>query len=944
MKIFNIIKYRFLYIFTICFAMFWSKPAYAGWFGDLVDDIKQKAKEVSASLLGVDISDNCKVPSFVTGDADTNVNCLFCNMFKAIFNAGSVVAGKAYNSFKGDLGELLLVFIAVSLALIVIKNLSSFGGTDTASIMNNILQKIFVGAVIYLIISDEYYSIMNLTIIPLYKSGLGLFTTESCGHAAGIIGFSDTFVVGEGSSLSGGLPTSLGASIVCTINSLESKVSTLFDLGDWAFCRGLGPDRIFIILPNIVHLIDGVLFYLCGLVLMVMYPWVLADAVFQLVLSFSLLPFAVCGYAFEGTKKYFSKVFTWILNSLIVFIFMHILLLCLNEYLKSIILEALENSGGDAKVLFTHPTKGIAFYGIGAVKIVFIVYIIYIYIPIVKDLGGKFADGAGLNAGAGIDTFMRKQLNKQGNKVGEKALQGAKNTLEWGGNRVKGLSRRGMMKVAGATGGIRIPFNGKYRTHNVGGKQYLEREKTRLFGGRKERKLYDDFSVITIKYDRHGNEIGRHVEFRDSFAKEGLIDSKGRIDKNAYKALMSSDLGSNPAYKKMIMEQIAINALEAKGKKVGKYFSSRNVTYNVADPYSIIIDQVDHNGRVTKVHMRIDPTTGQVALAHATKRVDNKILRRQGVSTKKESIIQNRRRERNIDNIKTKLNGANHADGLFYSYDKVTDADGVEHYQKRLRGIWNLKNYFRTGKNVLGTATDNSLRAVGVAADLPAGIIATGGLVVESLFFKKSRTRFKNKFINIKNEAVDIPGKEASRYSSDWHTGDVRDYSSKGYIKTDSVTGSVEKRKAADATVITAKDGSRQYIDNSTGGVFANEGLSGEFELFFTNGDMEFTTNGVMGKDGILTSEVSKFKYGAHIQKGHDSVLERTSGYQVVDENGVVASDVSERRLFFGVDEMFGKPRIHGTATKDYIKDNILVEGRKRRTNRVRTNFGMSIF
>ena len=154
MKIFNIIKYRFLYIFTICFAMFWSKPAYAGWFGDLVDDIKQKAKEVSASLLGVDISDNCKVPSFVTGDADTNVNCLFCNMFKAIFNAGSVVAGKAYNSFKGDLGELLLVFIAVSLALIVIKNLSSFGGTDTASIMNNILQKIFVGAVIYLIISD----------------------------------------------------------------------------------------------------------------------------------------------------------------------------------------------------------------------------------------------------------------------------------------------------------------------------------------------------------------------------------------------------------------------------------------------------------------------------------------------------------------------------------------------------------------------------------------------------------------------------------------------------------------------------------------------------------------------------------------------------------------------------------------------------------------------
>jgi hypothetical protein len=41
---------------------------------------------------------------------------------------------------------------------------------------------------------------------------------------------------------------------------------------------------------------------------------------------------------------------------------------------------------------------------------------------------------------------------------------------------------------------------------------------------------------------------------------------------------------------------------------------------------------------------------------------------------------------------------------------------------------------------------------------------------------------------------------------------------------------------------------------------------------------------------------------------------------------------------------MFGKPRISGVATKDYIKDNIFAEGSKRRTNRVRTNFGMSFF
>jgi hypothetical protein len=676
-----------------------------------------------------------------------------------------------------------------------------------------------------------------------------------------------------------------------------------------------------------------------------MYPWILTDAVFQLALSFTLLPFAICGYAFQGTKKYLPTIFSWILNSLIIFMFMHILLMCLNEYLRSIILEALENSGGDARVLFTHPIKGIVFYGIGAVKIIFIVYLIYEYIPIVKELGDNFASGAGLSVGKAADTFMRKQVGKQSEKMGEKALQGAKNSLIWGINRAKGVSRRGMTWAASKTGGIWIPFKGKYKTKTVGGKQYLEKTKKRIFGlGKvKEHKLYDDFSVITIQFDRSGNEIGRRVEFRDSFAKN-MLDAKGRIDKMALQALLDSPLAQDPAYKQAIMEQIAIDALEAKGKKVGKHFKSRNVTFNASNPYEILIDQVDHNGRVTKVKMKIDPTTGQVALAHGTKYVDNKMLRRHGTSTKNESFIQKNRRERKIKQIQDKLNGANHADGFFHSYDKVVDADGTEHYQKRLRSVWNLKNYFRGTKNTLGAVTDNSLRAVGAVTDLPAGVVTTAIDGAFAIFSKKARAKLKTKFSHIGDEVTDIPGREATRFSSDWHSGDVKDYSSKGYVKTDSATGQVEKRKAANATVTTNLDGSRVYTDNATGSVFANEGLEGNFELFFTNGDIEFTTNGEMGKDGILTSEVSKFKYGNHIQKGHDSILDRGGDNKVIDETGKIASDVDPSKLLFGLDDMLGTSTIGGVSASDYVKDNILAEGSKRRTNRVHTNFGLGLF
>ncbi len=923
MKIFN--KYRFIYILTFAFTMLRCKFSYA--------------------LPGINILDNCKVPSSVTGDNTENVHCLFCNMFKAIFNAGSLVANNAYNLFSEELGELLLIFICVSLALTVLKNLSSMGGTDTPAIMNEILQKTFIGAVIYLIISGYYYSVVNMTIVPMYEAGLGLFRdadASTCAQASGIKGFSSTFTAGEDSE--GGLPISLGEHIVCNIKSLESKITVLFDLGDWAFCRGFSVDLIFGILFNLVCIIDGILFYLCGLVLMVMFPWVLIDALFQLALSFILLPFAICGYAFQGTKKYLPTVFSWILNSLIVFIFMNILILCLESYLQNIIKEALVNSNGNPRVLFLHPVKGIAFYGLGAIKIIFIVYIIYVYIPIVKDLGDKFAAGSGLSAGKGIDTFMRDQINKQGKKLGDKAMQGAKNTLEWGSERAKDVSRNVMMKYADKHGGVYIPFKGRFETKTVSGKKFLEKTKKYKNGNDKEVEASDDFSTIKMMYDKNGNLIGKHVEFKDSFAKN-LLDAKGNIDQDALNVLLASPLAQDPEYLQAIMEQVAIDMLEAKGKKVGKYFSDRKVTFDKAK-MSITIDQVDHNGRVTKAAMKIDPRTGQVSLGYDSKQVNNKIFAKPGVSVEKESKRQNRRRTRKMDRIRKKLGGAKHANGLFYSYDEYVDSDGIVHYQKKLRSGWNLKNYLRAGKNVLGATLDGSLRVAGAIIDAPLGIVTTTGLAVGSIFSKKARAKLKDKFDNIKSEITDIPLREKHRFSKDWHSGDIDDYSVKGYLKKDSTTGGVDKREAAHAKVTKNKDGSKVRIDINTNTTFDEEGLSGTRDVYFFTAGVETNTRIVMGKDGAILSEDTKFKYADRVQKGHDSVLSRGEN-KVVNEKGDVAGDIDEDILLGGINEvfagMYGSSNIGGQSAADYFKNNVLAEGSKRRTNRVHSNLSSYI-
>ena len=83
-------------------------PAPAGWWSDLKDAAVAAAGEAAAWALGIDTEDNCVPPTSET------TNCLFCPMFKILFNAGSNVAAKSYSAFSSDLGQLVLVFLSVS--------------------------------------------------------------------------------------------------------------------------------------------------------------------------------------------------------------------------------------------------------------------------------------------------------------------------------------------------------------------------------------------------------------------------------------------------------------------------------------------------------------------------------------------------------------------------------------------------------------------------------------------------------------------------------------------------------------------------------------------------------------------------------------------------------------------------------------------------------------
>lgn len=604
---------------------------------------------IAKRLMGIDTTDNCPVPPF------PHSNCMFCDLFKVIFNAGSYVATKAYSSFHTDLGRLVAIFLCVSLAIIVLRNIASMGAREPGTLINEILQKTFVCISILIIITQDYYNILNLTLVPIFSTALdfisiGSTTPTSCGVAGGMTGFSGA----AGAQAGAGMPASIGSMVVCAIDTIENKIDILSDYGDWAFCRGTGPDRVVHeILPHPVYLVDAVFFYLGKIFFLLAYPWVLGDAVIQLGISLALLPFAVAGYAFSGTRGYLPKVFSWILHSLFTFLFMAILLSCVLDYIGSLLISATAKAG-DPKVFFTDPNVGLAFYGANMLFVVFALWIGYTYMPITSELAENFSEGSGLSAAQNVGNAVVNQAEKQAKRVGNAVAQGTAtvgkataSTIKRGTNNIGRGMGKGIVNVFGtanAQGGktlklgktasvltLGLARNVSFSTvKNLDGTKALKRE-YKSITGRKHVKISDRYTTIRQEYSRNGSMIKNKVNFKHNFVNKHLFDKTGKINAGALKKLLASPLGQNPQYRQAIMAEIAKRTMKAKlGRDVGKYFHNSHITFNPLNPSQIIIKQQEHRGifgsnpnkKVSTIMMDIDMTTGQIALQHSLRRGD----------------------------------------------------------------------------------------------------------------------------------------------------------------------------------------------------------------------------------------------------------------------------------------------------------------------------------
>ena len=964
---------KYLPVLLLPMMLLAAKPAQANWVTDALSWGADAAGAMLARRLGIDTEDNCSTPTV------DKIDCMFCDMFKVLFNAGSTVAAKSYDAFHSELGQLVLVFLAVSLALIILRNIATMGSKDPSALLNDIFTKTFVGVAIYIIVAKDYYNVLNLTLTPVFDTGLGFVKSSgtTCAHANGVVGYASAASSGSG----GGLPLGVGTSIVCAVEDIEKKINMLFEYGEYAFCQGNGPQRMFHVLPNPIYIIDGILLYIAGIFFMVAYPWVMADAVLQFGIAMALLPFAVCGYAFQGTRNYLPKVFQWILHSLFTFMFMAILIMCVLGYINALLVAA-TSAAGEVKELFENPNTGLAFYGPNMLKIIFILVIGWAYMPVTSQLAEKFSGGSmGIQAGAKIGAAVKNTIDSKVRKAADWGVGVAGNAAKTTARVTKRRAQAGIRQATmfgvnrlgrtNTSGGKTLKILGyKFATEkNADGSQMLRRE-FKSFTGRTHIMVSDKYSTTKIERTKSGKIIKSETKFKHNFIREHLLDKKtGNVNLDAIKTLLNSPKGKDPEYRKMIMQQLAIDMYKARtGKDVGKYFTSRNVQFDPDNPYKLRIEQVDNTGKTFSLDMDINATTGQVAIDALRQRDKNSI--ESALTTGRKRVG----RKLNIAGLNSLIRKAGHqnADGsytfsnYFVSYTAKKDANDQQYYERETRrfgffGPKVKKTYTRDGveierdtskklgkhndkRNDIENQLNSSFAAMSSTGDRTA-TIKGGGLFSRTTTLKSHTDAATGEVTYSKEQKAGLFGQKTKRTTYK-NNEVITEYLNK--------EGDVVKRKTKHVDATKTK---RKGLDGSSAVSYGNshtdtkEAYSGFYERDISNGllNMQETGRKTAGdiRDGSAqTAGVrTTVTFSEYAQKGHDDISDRVGGNQIIEENGTIARDLDpayagedgyKGDLLYGLDKATGE-KINGKNLKDYVKDDVLVKMRKKRVNKIST-------
>lgn len=388
-------------------------------------------------------------------------SCIFCPLFKTIFNASQAVSTNSFNVLGQAMASVMLIGFALFVAFSVMKMVSGFTKQDAPKFITSLLSQTFKVLFAYTLLmkSGEIY---EYVIAPVLAAGLefGMSLLFEKGNE-----YVNSCKSSTGNVSNGILPYYLFQKLDCFIRAVQAEISKPQAIGSTLMCvarNASATEIISVKLWDFSMMFQGLIIFCFAWLISLAFAFYLIDATVRLGIVGALMPFLIACWPFKITSSYTSKGWEMFMNSFFTFVMMG-LVVSINIQLMG---QALTGSKGG----FDEIQSALNANSIDVLRklldIGFSGFLILIACCIfgfkltgqATELAGTMAGGGGSNIGAGIGGLAASGAKA----VGGAAIKAGKGTVSTIG------------QVSGATAGLN-----KMKSSAVNG---LSRGASKLFG------------------------------------------------------------------------------------------------------------------------------------------------------------------------------------------------------------------------------------------------------------------------------------------------------------------------------------------------------------------------------------------------------------------------------------------------------------------------------
>lgn len=252
-------------------------------------------------------------------------SCIYCPLFKTIFNAAQSMSTKAYDKLAGPLANVMLIGFAIVIAFMVLKNVSSFTKQDAPKFVTELLVNMFKVLV-------AYYMLKNANIVygyivgPVLKAGFEFGSSLLFAKNDRYLAACDVSTTLQNVS-NGVMPAYLYTNLDCFIRAVQAEVAVPQSVGSSLMCvarnagkESIGPVRN--VLWDFGMMFQGFAIWVMGWIISLAFAFYLIDATIQLGIIGALMPFLIACWPFKATRNYTSKGWGIFMNTFFVYVFM----------------------------------------------------------------------------------------------------------------------------------------------------------------------------------------------------------------------------------------------------------------------------------------------------------------------------------------------------------------------------------------------------------------------------------------------------------------------------------------------------------------------------------------------------------------------------------------------------------------------------------------------